>query len=156
MNGVEQLKPLISTLRKNKVYEIDTARAYNNGHNEESLGAIQEATAGFTIATKAPAFTPGSLTYQNIIENCHASLKALEQESIDLYYFHGPDSATPLEESCKAIAELHKQGKILRFGVSNISPAQVTEIHELCSRNGWIRPTVYQGTPSKPALQAPS
>lgn len=149
MNGTEQLRSLLATLKKHDIRDLDTARVYNKGQNEEDLGGVPEAKSDFSIATKAPGFSDGSLAYQKVIDNCHASLEALKQKTIDLYYFHGPDSQTPLSESCRAIGELHEQGKIARFGVSNVSPQQVDEIHSLCSQNGWITPTIYQG-PSYP------
>lgn len=145
MSGVDQLRPFLTMLQKHKVRELDTARVYNKGRSPEDLGAIPGATNDFLVATKAPGFSPGSLSYQNIIDNCNASLVALKQHRIDLYYFHGPDRQTPLEESCRAIHELHTEGKIANFGVSNINPQEVESIYSICSEKGWLKPTVYQG-----------
>ncbi|TKA79124.1 hypothetical protein B0A55_02422 [Friedmanniomyces simplex] len=145
MTGAEQLLPFLTMLKKHNVRELDTARVYNGGRSEEDIGNIPEAKNDFVIATKAPSFSPGSLAYQKVIDNCNASLKALKQESIDLYYFHGPDRQTPLEESCKAIHQLHEEGKIAKFGVSNFNAQEVEKIHSTCSSNGWITPSVYQG-----------
>ncbi|KAK3613268.1 hypothetical protein LTR56_027985, partial [Elasticomyces elasticus] len=116
MTGAEQLRPFLSAIKKHDVLELDTARVYNGGKSEENIGNIAEARQDFTIATKAPGFSPGSLAYQKVIDNCNASLKALKQDKIDLYYFHGPDRTTPLDESCRAIHELHQEGKIAKFG----------------------------------------
>lgn len=121
-----------------------TARVYNGGKSEELLGAV-EAHKTYTIATKAPAFSSGSLRYDAIVDNCNKSLQALKQDKIDLYYLHGPDRATPLEEQCRAIGQLHKEGKIERFGVSNISDEEVQNIHDYCREMGFVLPTVYQG-----------
>lgn len=118
---------------------------YNSGKSEEDLGGIPEAKQQFQIATKAPGFSPGSLTYDKVIRNCGESLAALKQDRIGLYYFHGPDRQTKVEESCRAINDLYKDGKIERFGVSNCSREEVEEIHGICSKNGWIVPSVYQG-----------
>ncbi|KAK6404273.1 hypothetical protein LTR81_020855 [Elasticomyces elasticus] len=145
MTGAEQLRPFLSAIKKHDVLELDTARVYNGGKSEENIGNIAEARQDFTIATKAPGFSPGSLAYQKVIDNCNASLKALKQDKIDLYYFHGPDRTTPLDESCRAIHELHQEGKIAKFGVSNFSADEVEDIHRICSTNGWLTPSVYQG-----------
>ncbi|KAK0297380.1 hypothetical protein LTR91_003852 [Friedmanniomyces endolithicus] len=145
MTGAEQLRPFLSMLKKHNVRELDTARVYNSGKSEEDVGNVAEAKNDFIIATKAPGFSPGSLAYQKVIDNCNASLKALKQDSIALYYFHGPDRKTPLEESCKAIDQLHKECKIAKFGVSNFSAQEVEEVHSICSSKGWITPSVYQG-----------
>nr|POE77449.1 oxidoreductase siro [Quercus suber] len=139
------LAPFLAMLKAHAVHELDTARVYNAGRSEESLGQLPDAQKDFSIHTKAPGFSAGSLAYSAIMSNCAASLAALQQPQLDLYYFHGPDPATPLEESCRAIAQLHAQGKIARFGVSNFSPAHVRQIHDICTRNLWLTPSVYQG-----------
>lgn len=145
MADAEQIRPFLAMLRKHDVKELDTARVYNAGKSEEMLGNIPEAKDQFVIATKAPGFSGGSLAYQKVLDNCNASLAALKQSRIELYYFHGPDRQTPLEESCRAINQLHREGKIVQFGVSNYSAAEVEEIQSLCDANAWLRPTVYQG-----------
>ena len=98
-----------------------------------------------SVYRKAPGFSPGSLSYHNVLDNCNASLAALKQDKIDLYYFHGPDRSTPLEDSCSAINQLHQEGKIGAFGVSNYNAGEVEKIHSICKSNSWITPTVYQG-----------
>lgn len=143
--SAEALQSVLDLLRAHNVTELDTARVYNGGRSEEVLGEIPEAQKNFTIATKAPGFVPGHLTYDKIMNACDASLTALKQEKIDLFYFHGPDRQTPLEDSCKAMNDLHKAGKIDRFGISNFTREEVEEIHDICQTKGWILPTVYQG-----------
>ncbi|KAK3117651.1 hypothetical protein LTR53_000779 [Teratosphaeriaceae sp. CCFEE 6253] len=145
MAGPEQLRPFLAMLKQHHVRELDTARVYNAGRGEEDIGNVPSAQQDFSIATKAPGFSPGSLSYESVISNATASLQALKQEKIELYYFHGPDRETPLEESCRAIHQLHREGKIARFGVSNFNVHEVEEMHGICSKNGWITPSVYQG-----------
>lgn len=122
----QSVQSILAVLRQHGVQDLDTARVYNSGKSEEDLGAIPEASQHFKVATKAPGFFPGSLSYQKVIDACNASLSALKQDKIDLYYFHGPDRQTPLEESCKAINDLHKAGKVVKFGVSNFNRAEVS------------------------------
>lgn len=126
------------------MHELDTARVYASGRSE-SVAGDANACSSFAVSTKAPAFAPGSLTYNKIIDNCYASLKALKTEKVDIYYLHGPDRQTPLEEQCRAIGRLYSEGKFERFGVCNISPAEVEEIHGICRREGYCLPKVYQG-----------
>ncbi|EMC94556.1 hypothetical protein BAUCODRAFT_35790 [Baudoinia panamericana UAMH 10762] len=145
MNGANQLRPFLNMLKQHGVRELDTARVYNKGKSEEDLGGIAEAKTQFMIATKAPGYGPDTLSYQNVIDNCNASLKALKQDKIELYYFHGPDRKTPLEESCRAISQLHRDGKIDRFAISGFNVQEVEDIHAICTRNSWIAPSVYQG-----------
>jgi len=134
----------LSTISSHRIHELDTARVYASGKSEELLGAVS-ASNTFAISTKAPAFAPQSLTAANIISNCNKSLQALNQPQVDIYYLHGPDRATPLEEQCRAIAQLYTEGKFRRFGVSNISADEVQRIHDICTRESYPLPAVYQG-----------
>ena len=141
---INKTKDFLSVVKSHNIKELDTARVYAGGKSEEALGALS-AYKDFAISTKAPAFSPHSLAKEKIIDNCNKSLKALKQEKVDIYYIHGPDRDTPLEEQCDAIGQLHKEGKFERFGVSNISPEEVQTIYDVCKRKGYCLPKVYQG-----------
>ena len=54
--------------------------------------------------------------------SCEASLKRLGVETIDLYYQHRVDPATPIEETVGAMAQLVQEGKIRHIGLSEASP----------------------------------
>ena len=139
-----QVSSFLAVVKAHGVKELDTALVYNGGRSEELLGEVS-AFNDFKIATKAPAFALGSLSEQNILTNCGKSLKGLRMDRVDIYYLHGPDSKTPYEEQCRAINTLYKQGKFERWGVSNLTPAQVQEVYDVCSKNGYEPPKVYQG-----------
>ncbi|KAJ9608238.1 hypothetical protein H2200_007226 [Cladophialophora chaetospira] len=139
-----QVSSFLSVVKRHGIKELDTARVYNNGRSEELLGEVS-ASKDFAISTKAPAFAPGSLSEKNILENCAKSIKALRQDKVDIYYLHGPDRTVSLEEQCRAINTLHKQGRFERFGVSNISDAEVQKIHDICVEEGYVLPSLYQG-----------
>ena len=146
MSTPAQVATFLDVLKKHKVQEIDTARVYNNGKSEELLGAVGAGTKlGFAISTKAPGFSPGILSHEKIKKACYASLSALQQDQLDIFYFHGPDRQTPLEEQCQAANELYQEGKFRRFGVSNLLVDEVQTIHDICTRNGYVLPTIYQG-----------
>ncbi len=57
-----------------------------------------------------------------IRRSCEGSLKRLGVETIDLYYQHRVDPATPIEETIGAMAELVREGKIRHIGLSEASP----------------------------------
>lgn len=139
-----QVSSFLSVVKAHGIKELDTARVYNTGKSEELLGEVS-AFKDFAISTKAPAFAPGSLSEKNILENCAKSIAALKQDKVDIYYLHGPDRTISLEEQCRAINTLYKQGRFERFGVSNISDAEVQRIHDICSQEGYVLPSVYQG-----------
>lgn len=140
----EQVAEFLVVVKKHGVNELDTALVYNSGKSEELLNSAN-ARKDFKISTKAPGFSGGSLTEVNILSNSEKSHKNLGQDKVDIYYIHGPDTDTPLEEQCRAFGKLYKQGRFERFGISNLSVAQVRKIHEICTTEGYPPPTVYQG-----------
>lgn len=62
-----------------------------------------------------------------------------------MWYLHGPDRTTPYEVTLKAVNDLYKEGKFKRFGISNYMSWEVAEIVAICTTNGYIMPTAYQG-----------
>lgn len=140
----DQVTDFLDTVKSHGVKELDTARVYNDGKSEELLGATN-AQNDFAISTKAPGFSPGSLTYDNILSNSRKSHEALKQDKVDIYYIHGPDNKTPLSDQCRAFGKLYEEGRFSRFGISNLSAAATQEIHDICTREGYPAPTVYQG-----------
>ena len=58
---------------------------------------------------------------------------------------HAPDRTTPFEETCEAMNEAYTAGKFEKFGLSNFSPEEVETVVDICTKNGWVKPSVYQG-----------
>jgi aryl-alcohol dehydrogenase-like predicted oxidoreductase len=54
--------------------------------------------------------------------SCEGSLKRLDVDTIDLYYLHRVDPATPIEETVSAMAGLVREGKVRWIGLSEASP----------------------------------
>lgn len=78
-----QVREFLDCVKRHGVKELDTARVYAGGKSEELLGDVN-AHSQFAISTKAPAFSPGSLSEMNIIRNCEESLVALKQDKVDI------------------------------------------------------------------------
>lgn len=127
--------------------ELDTAYVYNGGTTEEYLGSIlPKLTAGsYYLATKVHPRITGKLDRETILMEFNESLKRMNQESVDLLYFHFPDSKTPIEEALETIAELKGQGRIKEFGLSNYPSWEVVDVWHKCEKHGFPTPTVYQG-----------
>ena len=109
---------------------LDTADVYGPHINEELVGrAIKGKRDGIVLATKFgivrdPANpnvrgVNGKADY--VRRSCEASLRRLGVETIDLYYQHRVDPATPIEETVGAMAELVKAGKVRYLGLSEAS-----------------------------------
>ena len=82
---------------------------------------------------------------ESVLYQAETSLSNLQTESIDLFYLHGPDIKTPIEETLEAIDELAKAGKIVEFGLSNFPAWKVVDIWHKCAAKDMVRPTVFQG-----------
>jgi aryl-alcohol dehydrogenase-like predicted oxidoreductase len=125
---------------------IDTADMYSDGESEEMLG---EGIRGYdrdtlVIATKCwfrRGKTPNAkgLSRKHIMEACEASLRRLHVDYIDLYQIHGPDPATPLEETMRALDDLVRVGKVRYLGCSNHYGWQVVKVNAVSDRMGLER-----------------
>lgn len=73
------------------------------------------------------------------------SLEALKTSKIDMWYLHGPDRTTPFEEAMREVNKLYQEGYFSRLGISNYMSWEVAQICEICEKNGWVKPAVYQG-----------
>ena len=127
--------------------ELDTAYVYNNGTTENYLGEILPGLnpSDFEIATKVHPRITGKLDRETILMELEESLKRMNRDKVDLLYFHFPDGKTPIEEALETVAELHAQGRVGEFGLSNYPAWQVVDIAYKCDKFGCPRPTVYQG-----------
>jgi aryl-alcohol dehydrogenase-like predicted oxidoreductase len=112
---------------------LDTADVYGLGRNEELVGrAIRDRRDRAVLATKFGNVRgmDGSWLGVNgrpeyVRSCCEASLRRLGVDVIDLYYQHRVDTATPIEETVGAMADLVRQGKVRYLGLSEASPATI-------------------------------
>ena len=86
----------------------------------------------------------GGLSRKHVWEQCHDSLRRLGVEHIDLYQCHRYDVRTPLEETCRVMDDLVRQGKVLYWGVSEWSADQIAHAVQLCRSEGWAIPVSNQ------------
>ncbi|KAL8818326.1 MAG: hypothetical protein Q9223_003013 [Gallowayella weberi] len=140
--STEELRNALNTLEKNNITSLDTAFVYPG--SEAALGE-QHASKRFDIHTKAPSLSPACQSRQSILNGIEKSLMNLNATSVDLYYLHGPDVTTPIEETLSAIQELYTAGKFKRFGISNYLPRDVQKIYDIQIAMNSILPSVYQG-----------
>jgi aryl-alcohol dehydrogenase-like predicted oxidoreductase len=113
------------------VEHFDTAEMYGiGGANESLLGeAFNDRRNRVFIATKfGPTrnFKTGEfIGLDGSRDNCRraieGSLQRLRSDTIDLYYLHRVDPATPIEETIAAMAELVAEGKVRAIGLSEAS-----------------------------------
>jgi voltage-dependent potassium channel beta subunit len=88
--------------------------------------------------------TQSGLSRKHIHDACHAALKRLQVDYLDLFFCHRPDPNTPIEETVRAMNDLIRQGKVLYWGVSEWSAQQIMEAHMIARQFNLIPPTMEQ------------
>lgn len=134
-----------------RAYELgvnffDTANVYARGEAENTLGRWLRRIPRSDVVIATKVFFPvgegandRGLSRKHIMEQCHASLRRLDLEYVDLYQCHRYDETVPLEETLRALDDLITQGKILYAGVSQWSAAQITDALRIQERLGLRR-----------------
>jgi len=105
---------------------IDTAEMYGDGGAEE---VVAEAIAGrrdeVFLVSKV---YPHNATAKGVPAACERSLKRLKTDRLDLYLLHWRGSV-PFEETVGAFERLRREGKIRRWGVSNLDAAEMQQLY---------------------------
>jgi len=118
---------------------FDTADVYAGGKCEETWGRFLKNVRRSDIVLATKVFFPmgrgvndSGLSRKHIFESCHASLRRLQTDYIDLYQCHRHDENTPLEETARAMDDLVRQGKILYWGFSEWPVKQIEDCLRVC------------------------
>jgi len=133
---------------------FDNAEGYAGGKSETVMGNILKnknwdrdsyivsSKVFFGAAKKGPNRV--GLSRKHVIEACHAAIKRLQVDYLDLYFCHRPDKNTPIEETVWAMNTLLQQGKILYWGTSEWSGVEIMEAISIAKENHLIGPTTEQ------------
>ncbi len=133
---------------------FDNAEIYARGRSEVVMGAILKKTgwprSSYLVSSKVYFGDGGErpnqtgLSRKHVVEACHASLKRLQVDYIDLYFCHRPDRNTPIEETVWTMNILIQQGKILYWGTSEWSAQEIMEAHMVARQYNLIGPVMEQ------------
>jgi aryl-alcohol dehydrogenase-like predicted oxidoreductase len=122
---------------------FDTADVYAGTRAEAVLGRALagQRREGLEIFTKVywptgPGPNDRGLSRKHITESCHASLRRLQTDYVDLYQAHRYDTTVPLEETMTAFADLVRAGKVLYIGVSEWRAEEIAAGAELARELG--------------------
>ena len=125
---------------------FDTADVYAGTRAETVLGKALKGIRreSYELFTKVywPTGTGKNdrgLSRKHIMESCHASLKRLNVDHIDLYQMHRFDFETPLEESLQAFEDLIRQGKVNYIGFSEWTAGQISSALKIQDARGYSR-----------------
>jgi voltage-dependent potassium channel beta subunit len=145
---------LMSIAYEHGVNFFDNAEIYAAGRSETVMGNILKqkdwARSSYCLSSKVffgyedkkPNQT--GLSRKHIIEGCHAALKRLQVDYIDLFYCHRPDKNTPIEETVLAMNTLIQQGKILYWGTSEWANDEIMAAIAVAKDYKIIGPTMEQ------------
>lgn len=104
---------------------IDTAEMYGT---EELVGeAVADCRDKVFLVSKV---LPGNASYAGTKQACERSLRKLRTDRIDLYLLHWI-GRYPFSETVRAMTELQREGKIIRWGMSNLDVSDMEHILSL-------------------------
>ncbi|MGN0835673.1 MAG: aldo/keto reductase [Candidatus Spyradosoma sp.] len=116
---------------------FDTAEIYGPHTNEELVGEALEPYRGRVfIGSKFGLYYPGGRQLEDarperIRLALEGSLKRLRTDHIDIYYQHRIDEKVPIEDVAGTMSELAREGKILRWGLSEPRPETIRRAHRV-------------------------
>jgi voltage-dependent potassium channel beta subunit len=147
-------KKLLHTAYDAGINFFDNAESYADGNAEIVMGAILKKSgwrrSSYLVSSKVFFGAIGDrpneegLSRKHVVEACHDALHRLQVDYLDLYYCHRPDPSVPIEETCRSMHDLIVQGKVLYWGTSEWSAAQIEAAHAICDRLLLHHPVVEQ------------
>jgi len=131
---------------------FDNAEAYAAGESEVLMGRVLRRMGwgrdSYCVSSKVfwggKLPTQRGLSRKHVHDCCHAALKRLQVEYLDLYFCHRPDLDTPLEETVRAMGDLVAQGKVLYWGTSEWRADEIAEAAGIARDLGLAGPTMEQ------------
>lgn len=128
----QDIRTLVGSAIDAGVNVFDHADIYGGARHacEERFGNAVTFTAeereNVIIQSKV-GIRPGYFDFsrEHIVTTAHEALAALKTDYLDVFLLHRPDTLVEPEEVAAAFAELHEQGLVRNFGVSNHTPGQI-------------------------------
>lgn len=124
---------------------FDCANVYAGGRSEEILGRLMAGERDELVITTKVHFPTGpdinqrGLSRRHIMQAVEGSLRRLKTDRIDLYFVHGFDALTPMDETLRALDDLVSGGDVLYIGVSNWAAWQIAKSLGLSALGGLAR-----------------
>ena len=150
--GQKKVTQMLKLAYDSGINFFDNAEAYASGQSEKLMGkSIKDLGWGRdTYIVSSKVFwggqkpTQNGLSHKHIMDACHAALKRLRVEYLDLFFCHRPDPDTPIEETVRAMHTLILQGKICYWGTSEWSYDQIAEAYKIAKELNLTPPSMEQ------------
>jgi aryl-alcohol dehydrogenase-like predicted oxidoreductase len=147
---LEGTRDVINAAISHGITFLDTADIYGATKSEQFMGEVlRNRRDEVVLATKfgmdlgdgwnGPRGAPDYI--HHAAEN---SLRRLQTDVIDVYWYHRPDGVTPIGDTLAGLDELVKAGKVRAIGASNFSAAQIREADQAARERGLTRFTAIQ------------
>lgn len=150
--GENSAEELMKTAYDAGINFFDNAELYADGKSEEVMGDVLKKMkwSRDTYSVSSKVYWGGKLPTQfglsrkHVTEACHAALKRLKVDYLDMYFCHRADRETPVEETVFTMNDLIRQGKILYWGTSEWPVDTIMQAHAIAKENHLIGPTMEQ------------
>lgn len=144
-------RDIIIKAYENGINFFDIADIYAKGASEELMGETLREFPRHTLVISSKVFWPMSddindrgLSRKHIMESVHKSLKRIGTDYLDIYFCHRFDEDTPTEETIRAMDDLIHQGKVLYWGTSEWSGAQIQNAINIAEKYNLYKPQTEQ------------
>jgi aryl-alcohol dehydrogenase-like predicted oxidoreductase len=148
---IKEATRLVDISLEHQLNFFDTANVYSSGASEEILGAALKGRRNQAIISTKATFKMGDGPNESgasrfhILRECEASLRRLSTDYIDLYFIHGFDPFTPIEETLSVLNALVQSGKVRYIGCSNFASWQLMKALSISDKLGLEKFVIYQG-----------
>ena len=138
--SAEAIDRLIRTDLELGINFFDHADIYGGGSCETKFGDFLRANPSLRdkmiVQTKC-GIKSGSYDFskEHILKEAEQSLTRLGTDHLDFLLLHRPDTLVEPDEVAEAFDKLHREGKVLNFGVSNHNPMQIELLNRALGEN---------------------
>lgn len=143
-----QTRALVETALAQGITLFDHADIYARGKSEQLFGEVLgqspslrdqmvlQSKCGIRFAHEPQASSPGryDFSHAHIVSSVETSLQRLQTDRLDLLLLHRPDPLGHPDEVARAFDDLQRAGKVLHFGVSNHTGAQMALLRKSLSQ----------------------
>src|SRR5436190_22415870 len=133
---------------------FDNAEVYAKGESEKIMGEVllkhRWPRASYIVSTKffwglgnGPN-EKSTLNRKYLRQAIDGSLKRLQLDYVDIVFCHRPDPETPVEETVWALHSMIQAGKVLYWGTSEWSAAEIMAAWQIAERHHLHKPVMEQ------------
>jgi voltage-dependent potassium channel beta subunit len=147
----DEARRVVETAYENGINFFDLADIYGRGEAERQMGAVLQQYPRHKLVISSKVFWPMSddvndrgLSRKHIMESIDRSLRNLGTDYLDIYFCHRYDVDTPVLETVRAMTDLIRAGKVLYWGTSEWTGAQLKEACDLAEKYHLIPPQTEQ------------